>query len=276
MPEGDTIYRIARTLEIALASRVVTRFDSVLSQLLRVDRNAPVAGRSVERVASAGKNLLIHFSGDLVLRTHLRMNGNWHVYRPGERWMRRASDMRIVIETAEWIAVGFSIPVAEFLSGEELRRHREIAALGPDLLDAGFDAAEAMRRLRAAPNAEIADALLDQKVMAGIGNVYKSEVLFLHRVSPFARVGALPDDALAALIDASREQMRANVVEADRARPSMRAAMRRTTRRMDPGAALWVYGRTGRPCRVCGTAIESRAQGRDGRRTYWCPVCQAG
>ncbi|HSN67620.1 MAG TPA: DNA-formamidopyrimidine glycosylase family protein [Thermoanaerobaculia bacterium] len=274
MPEGDTIYRVARTLQIALGNRVVTGFDSVLAQLVRVDRNAPIAGRTVEQVTSAGKNLLIHFSGDLILRTHLRMNGSWHVYRPGERWMRRKSDMRIVIATDAWVAVGFSIPVAELLTADELHRHRELSSLGPDLLDAGFDAEEAIRRLRAAPDVEIADALLDQKVMAGIGNVYKSEILFLHRVSPFVRVDALGDDALAALVESAREQMRANVIEADRTRRSMRPTMRRTTRRMEPGAALWVYGRTGRPCRVCGKPIESRRQGKDGRMTYWCPGCQ--
>ncbi len=274
MPEGDTIYRIAKTLGIALAGRTVTEFDSVFAHLLRVDRNDPIAGRTVERVEPLGKNLLIHFSGDLALRTHLRMNGNWHIYKPGERWKRRGSDMRIVIATDAWVAVGFSIPVAEFLTEAQLRRHPDLARLGPDLLGGGFDAAEALRRLRAQPDAEIADALLDQSVMAGIGNVYKSEILFLHRVNPFRTTGEISEDVLATIIETSRQQLKANVIEADRTRRSMRFSMRGTTRRMEPGAALWVYGRTGRGCRVCAAAIESRRQGKDGRMTYWCPVCQ--
>ncbi|HEY0593933.1 MAG TPA: DNA-formamidopyrimidine glycosylase family protein [Thermoanaerobaculia bacterium] len=274
MPEGDTIYRIAKTLAIALGGRTVTAFDSVFPQLLRVDRNEPIAGRTVERIEPLGKNLLIHFSGDLVLRTHLRMNGSWHIYKPGERWKRRGSDMRIVIATDAWIAVGFSIPVAELLTEEQLRRHPDLARLGPDLLDGGFDAGEALRRLRARPDAEIADALLDQSVMAGIGNVYKSEILFLHRIDPFRRTSAIPEETLATVVETARQQLKANVIEADRTRRSMRFSMRRTTRRMEPGAALWVYGRTGRPCRVCGARIESQRQGRDGRMTYWCPVCQ--
>lgn len=274
MPEGDTIYRIAKTLAIALGGKTVTAFDSVFPQLLRVDRNEPVAGRTVERVEPLGKNLLIHFSGDLVLRTHLRMNGSWHVYRPGERWKRRGSDMRIVIATEAWVAVGFSIPVAEFLTAAQLARHPDLARLGPDLLGGGFDGAEAMRRLRARPDAAIADALLDQSVMAGIGNVYKSEILFIHRLDPFRTIGEIPDDLLAAIVETARQQLEANVVEADRTRRSMRVSMRRTTRRMEPGAALWVYGRRGRPCRACGTPIESERQGRDGRTTYWCPRCQ--
>jgi endonuclease-8 len=274
MPEGDTIYRVAKTLGIALGGRAVTAFDSVYPQLLRVDRNQPLAGRTVERVDSIGKNLLIHFSGDLVLRTHLRMNGSWHVYRPGERWMCRKSDMRIVIETAEWIAVGFSIPVAELMTEEEARRHPALARLGPDPLADGFEPDEVLRRLRERGEMEIADALLDQSIVAGLGNVYKSEILFLHRISPFAKSSAIGDETLRLIIDTSQRQLKENVIEADRTTRTMRMVMRRTTRRMEPGAALWVYGRTGRPCRVCGTPIESTRQGKDGRTTYWCPACQ--
>ena len=111
MPEGDSIFRAARTLHRALAGKVVTRFESVLPALTRIDEDAPLAGRTVEEVSAAGKHLLMRFSGDLVLRTHMRMNGSWHIYRPGERWRARRSDMRVVIETAEWVAVGFSIQI---------------------------------------------------------------------------------------------------------------------------------------------------------------------
>src|SRR5918992_4664013 len=114
MPEGDTIFRAARTLDRALAGRVVTRFESVFPHLARVDGNRPIRGRIIERVTSRGKHLLMWFSGDLVLRTHMRMNGSWHIYRPGERWQRPRHDMRIVVATDSFEAVAFTVPVAEF------------------------------------------------------------------------------------------------------------------------------------------------------------------
>ena len=139
MPEGDTIFRAARTLNLALAGRVVTRFDSVFPALTRVDTDAPLAGRTVDRVWAQGKHLLIGFSGGLTLRTHMRMNGSWHVYRPGERWQRPGADMRIVIETDAFVAVAFQVPVAEFLTETALPRSRTLTTLGPDLLDDAFD-----------------------------------------------------------------------------------------------------------------------------------------
>src|SRR5512134_4052928 len=114
MPEGDTIHRAARTLHMALAGKTVVRFETVLPQLARVDEDAPLAGRMIERVEASGKNLLMHFSGDLHLHTHMRMHGSWHIYRPGERWRMPRRAMRVVIETAEWVAVAFNVPVAEF------------------------------------------------------------------------------------------------------------------------------------------------------------------
>src|SRR5215208_603798 len=174
MPEGDTIFRAARALHRALAGQTVTAFDSQLPALNRIHEDAPVTGRTIERVIAAGKHLLMHFSGDLLLRTHMRMNGSWHIYRPGERWQRPRTAMRIVVATDDFVAVGFDIPVAEMLSGRELLRHRELRRLGPDLLDDNFDAAEAARRIRERGPAEIADVLLNQRVLAGIGNVYKS------------------------------------------------------------------------------------------------------
>ena len=134
MPEGDTIFRAARTLHRALAGSPVTRFESAFPALNRIDDDRPLAGRTIESVAARGKHLLMTFSGDLVLRTHMRMHGSWHIYRSGERWQRPARDMRIVVETARFVAVGFNVPVAEFLSGRELSRHPQLGALGPDLL----------------------------------------------------------------------------------------------------------------------------------------------
>lgn len=181
MPEGDTIYRAARTLHAALAGRVITEFESVFSQLARVDHDTPLAGRTIERVVSEGKHLIMHFSGDLRLRTHMRMHGTWHLYKPGERWQMRHSDMRIVIETDAWVAVAFNVPVAEF---------NDDVAIGPDLLAETFDFDEATKRMRACANEEIADVLLEQRVVAGIGNEYKNEVLFVARRPVRARVRA--------------------------------------------------------------------------------------
>lgn len=273
MPEGDTIFRAAQTLQRALGGGVVTTFETVLPALSRVADDAPLTGRTVERVFSVGKHLLMQFSNDLVLRTHMRMNGSWHIYRPGERWRRARRDMRILVGTAAFEAVGFNIPVAEFLSARELKRHGELRALGPDLLADDFDAAEALRRFHERPALAIADALLDQRILAGAGNVYKSEALFACRVHPFSAVAELSDTRLNCVIQTARKFLRANVGGA-LAPMTTYAGFRRTTGRSDPSQRLWVYGRGGKPCRRCGTAIASRKHGDDARLTYWCPKCQ--
>jgi endonuclease VIII len=276
MPEGDTIHRAARTLHRALAGRTVTRFTSAFPHLTRVDADAPIRGRAVEQVEARGKHLLIWFAGGLVLRTHMRMNGSWHIYRPGERWRRPGHEMRILVETADMIAVAFNVPVAEFATRETLRRTTVIDTLGPDPLSGNFDADEAIRRLRARADLEIADALLDQAAIAGIGNVYKSEVLFAGRVNPFTTVGALDDETLKRLVTTAARLMRANVTDASAPGIVTYAGMRRTTGRADPSARLWAYGRAGQPCRRCGTPIARRKQGPHARSTYWCPRCQGG
>ena len=179
MPEGDTIFRAAAALHRALAGARVVRFQTALAELARVDDNAPITGRLVERCESIGKHLLIWFSGDLALRTHMRMSGAWHLYRPGEAWQRPAREMRVRLDTEQWVAVAFNVPVAEFIKGADLPRSRALASLGPDLLGADFDRAEALRRLARGGTRPIAEMLLDQRVVAGIGNVFKSEVLFV-------------------------------------------------------------------------------------------------
>jgi len=264
MPEGDTIFRAARTLNRVLAGQLVVRFESVLPALMRVDHDRPLAGRTVESVAARGKHLLMAFSGDLILHTHMRMNGSWHIYKPDERWRRPSREMRLVIATAKVVAVGFNIPIAEFLTAREIERHRDLAALGPDVLDESFAAIEAHRRARLHPEGAIGDVLLNQRVVAGIGNVLKSETLFVAAVEPFTPVGVLDDADLDRIIATARELTAM----------SARGAMRKTTRSMDPNAKLWVYGRGGLPCRKCGTPIQSRKTGADARLTYWCPRCQ--
>jgi endonuclease-8 len=273
MPEGDTIFRAARTLQRALAGKTVVRFESVLPALDRVHEDAPVTGRTIDRVHAAGKHLLMHFSGDLVLRTHMRMNGSWHIYRPGERWLRPRRDMRVMIATSDFVAVGFNIPVAEFIAGRDLKRHNELRRLGPDVLSETFAPDEAVRRLRERIDTPVADALLNQRVLAGLGNVYKSEVLFMCRVNPFTPMRALDDARVAAIVETARRVLRANVSDG-LAPMTTYTGFRRTTNRDDPKERLWVYGRARLPCRSCGTPIQVRKQGTDARLTYWCPVCQ--
>jgi endonuclease VIII len=272
MPEGDTIYRAARTLNAALAGQVVTRFETGLAPLAARDRGEPIAGRTVGRVAAAGKHLLMSLSGGLVLRTHMRMNGSWHIYRPGERWQMPPRAMRILIETADWVAVAFNVQAAEFVREDALSRHRPVATLGPDLLG-DFDPAQALKRIRLRSRA-VHDVLLDQRVMAGIGNVYKSEILFLQHLHPDTLASHVSDEQWLALMDTARKLLRANVAESSGPGIETYRGLRRTTGRMKATDRLWVYSRGGKPCRTCGTAIASRKDGDDARVTYWCPVCQ--
>ena len=273
MPEGDTIFKAARTLNRALAGKRVTRFESVFPHLTRVHDDSPITGRTIENVRSSGKHLLMHFSGDLLLRTHMRMNGSWHIYRPGEFWQRPGHAMRVIVGTEDFVAVGFDIPVAEMLTARDLVRHRELRRLGPDLLDDNFDADEAARRIHERRAEQVADVLLNQRVLAGIGNVYKSEVLFACGVSPFAPVSTLTDTEIRILVTTARKFLRANVTGGMAAMTTY-SWFRRTTGRSDPHERLWVYGRAGDPCRRCGSPIQIRAQGRDARLTYWCGTCQ--
>jgi endonuclease-8 len=275
MPEGDTIFRAARALHKALAGHVVTRFDTAYAHLARVDADSPIAGRIVERCEAAGKHLLITFSGGLVLRTHMRMNGSWHLYRPGERWWRGPQAMRVRLDTAHWVAVAFDVPVAEFVTARQLATSGPVAALGPDLLGREFDRAEAVRRLTVVGAVPIAQALLDQRIVAGIGNVYKSEVLFLAQVPPDTPAAAVPAATLERLLDLARSLLRDNVVDGTSGQIQTFRSLRRTTRGLSPDQNLWVYGRAGKPCRKCGTPIKSSKGGLEARTTYWCPACQA-
>lgn len=272
MPEGDTIFRAARTLQKALAGRVVTRFDSALPELQRVDVDTPLKGRSIESVEARGKHLLMTFSGGLVLHTHMRMHGSWHLYRPGEPWRLPAREMRIVIETDGFVAVGFRIPIAELLTAQEVARHDRLRRLGPDLLGDAFDRAEALRRIGLVPDQPIGDVILNQAVVAGIGNVFRSEVLFEAGVNPMTAARDVGAEARNRILDIALRQLRVNVVSQSRSLAP--DASRRTTGSLDPRARLWVYGRAGQPCRRCGAAIRTRKSGPDARSIYWCPRCQ--
>jgi endonuclease VIII len=275
VPEGDTIFRTSATLDRALAGQVVTKFETQLPKLARVDEDRPVAGRTVESVKASGKWLIIRFSDDLALLTHMLMSGSWHIYRPGEAWQKSRYHMRVVIETARILAVAFDVQVAEFHTEASLARRHGFNSLGPDVLAGDFDSAVAIANLEARPDLEVAVALLNQSVLAGLGNVYKSEVCFLAGVNPFKRTGELPRTQIESMVSIARTLMRANVAGVTADRMVMYSGFRRTTGRADPAANLWVYQRAGEPCRRCGTPILSRKQGLDARVTFWCPICQA-
>jgi endonuclease-8 len=275
MPEGDTIFRAARALGRALGGRVITGFRSTYPLLARFNDDTPLAGQTVDRIESRGKWVLMHFSGGATLATHMLMNGSWHIYKPGERWQAPSSAARIVIETSDYVAVGFNVPVAEMHTAETLRRERRIPAAQGDLLSGDFDAETAVARIMAEVDGELGDVLLRQRVMAGVGNVFKSEVCFVTGLNPFRKVGTLTEAQVREVVDVARKQLVANVMEDSGDRiVTWRGVGRRTTRNSDPKESLWVYGRAGEPCRKCGTPIKSRMLGRDARLTYWCPMCQ--
>ena len=209
----------------------------------------------------------------------MRMNGSWHIYRPGERWQRSHRDMRIVIETAAMHAIAFSVPIAEFVTSRDLLHGNIVSELGPDPLTEDFRAEDAIERMQARGDTEIADVLLDQTAIAGIGNVFKSEVLFGARINPFTPVSELTREQIAEIVAVATRFMRANVVSGFSRTEAgggviTYGGMRRTTGRSDPSARLWVYGRAGQPCRRCGTAISRLKQGPFARSTYWCERCQ--
>jgi endonuclease VIII len=274
VPEGDTIYRAARALGHVLEGKVVTRFETALAPLASVDDNTPVAGRTVEKVESRGKWLLIYFSGDLILVTHMLMSGSWHLYRAGERWRRPRREMRAVIATAEFEAVAFNVPVAKFYTASTLARNLTIPKLGSDLLGVQFAADDAKTRLLSHGDEQIANVLLNQRVMAGLGNVYKSEVLFACGIHPFRRVGTLTPADIECLLERARRFLEANVKDGADGGMVTYTGLRRTTRASDPGARLWVYRRQGKECRRCGAKIVMQRQGPGARSTYWCPICQ--
>jgi len=260
MPEGDTIFRAAHTLQRALASKAILSASSTVSA---VDAKSLV-GHSVSRVDAHGKNLRIHFDDGRILLTHMRMEGSWHVYQPGERWRKRASGARVVLANDAYVAVCFYAPVVELLTASSALRHRTLRSLGPDLLAVDFDRDAARARLRRRAELPIGVAVMTQSLVAGIGNVYKSETLFLCGVDPFALVAALDDATLDRILDTAQSLMSANL-----------DGQARVTRHDGSGAPLWVYGRSGELCARCATTVQMRRQGDAARSTYFCPTCQS-
>jgi endonuclease-8 len=265
VPEGDTLFRIAEGLRPYLLDRVVVAATARQPG----PRAGLLVGTTIVSVEARGKNLLVGFDSGLELRTHLGMHGSWHRYRPGEPWRRAPARARIVLEVPGSVAVCFDAPTVELLEVRAEHLHRPLGGLGPDLLGPTFDETDGLGRLRAPERAgrSIAEALLDQRAVAGIGNVYCDETLFLEGVDPFAPVESLADEALVGLVRRARGLLLANRDHADRV--TTPDAVSRTGRR------LWVYGRAGRPCLRCGSRLVARRHGTLPRRRTWCPRCQA-
>ena len=293
MPEGDTLARIAIVLREALVGRRVARFVSPIPAL----RNARLEGRTIASVEARGKNLLVAFDDGRVLHTHLRMSGEWLLHGrradgtptfgarplaagsapPRRRGMRAPSRALVLLETDDRAATLFvrpgagAPPIVRLLSPEALRRDRLLRSLGPDVLAPDFDAPEAARRLRASIHPTIAEALLDQRDVAGIGNEYKSELLFLCGIDPRKPPREVSEAQMLDLLARARELMTKNVARGK----SGRFAIAGRQTRFSPGPAQWVYGRGNRPCLRCGALVRSMRQGLDRRVTYYCPRCQS-
>ena len=261
MPEGDTIYRAARRLRRALLGEPIIDCQA---QVLEASARSMV-GCAIAEVESRGKNLLIYLDPGPVLYTHMKMTGSWHLYRPGERWRKPPGRASVAIYTRPFVAVCFNAPVVELMDRARVDRHPTLSQLGPDLLARAPNYGEMMRRLRQSPARPLGEVLLDQRLVAGIGNVYKSEVCFRMGVDPFAEIGRVADEVLYELLRTARRAMRENL-----------DTFRRQTRHAADGERYWVYGRKGRPCRRpgCHGEIQVRRQGDAGRTTYFCPACQ--
>jgi endonuclease-8 len=275
MPEGDTIYRTARALSRALLSKPITRFESTYAQLAAANDQEPFTGQTVTHIEARGKWLLIHFSRGNILATHMLMSGSWHIYKPGDRWQDSPGNARIVLETADYLAVGFRVPIARIYTEQTLARERKIPRSNQDVLSPSFDAATAARRLMSRPNDELGNALLRQDVLAGVGNVFKSEICFLLGLNPFCKVASISQPQVEEIVATAQRLLAANVLEdSSDLIVTYSGKHRRTTNNADPAESLWVYGRKNEPCRRCGTPIQRALQAPNARSTYWCPTCQ--
>jgi endonuclease VIII len=259
MPEGDTLHRTARTLAPVLVGKVIVRTESPLPGLAR----CALVGRTIASIEAVGKHLVMRFDDGRVLRSHMRMHGSWHLYNPTDRWQRPAHRARIVLEVEGAVAVCFDAPVVELtLAGGAAEA---LAGLGPDLLGVTFDVDEGRRRLRELDDLPIGEAIMMQRAVAGVGNIFKSETLFATKVDPFARVRDLSDDVLDGILAMARRLLKRSVASS-----SGRREFRSPTR----GDGHAVYMRSGQPCFTCGGVIAMRHQGNPPRSTYYCTHCQ--
>jgi endonuclease-8 len=258
VPEGDTVWLAARRMHLALAGQAITTSDFRVPQLATTD----LRGREVLEVVSRGKHMLTRVQGDLTLHTHFRMDGSWRLYSAKQQIPRDDPRIRVLLGNPAWLAAGYQLPVVELLPTD--RENDAVGHLGPDLLGDEWDPERAANNLRAEPTAEIGMALLDQRYLAGLGNMYRCEICFLRGLHPWTPIADIP--ALEPVVALSRRVLMAN-----RNRPEQS-----TTGQLRRDQALYVYGRAGRPCRRCGSTIQQAEQGRApyARVTYWCPRCQ--
>jgi len=262
MPEGDTIFRAAATLDRWLTGREVTAARTTVDRLPA----AKLVGQTVDAVEARAKHLLVRFSGGSVLHTHMKMTGSWHVYSKGERWQKPPSQARFVLEAGERVAVCFNAPVVELLAAKGEQLHPSLVGLGPDVLKRPVDLVEVRRRAaRTPPAMPVGELLLDQRVVSGIGNIWRCESLFVRRLDPWRPRSEVTDDELDAVVSVAADLMMKS------ARPSDVVG-----RDFGGGSDRpWVYGRSRRPCYRCRTPIRVGHMGAQARLVYWCPSCQA-
>ena len=260
MPEGDTIHRTADALRRSLVGRCLTRVE-----LPRIAPPLPGLGTTIERVEARGKHLLLATSDGLTIHTHQKMTGSWHLYRPRERWRKSPRAARVILGVDGVLAVCFASPVVEVLSARDIARHPHLRLLGPDLCDPDADIGAATARMQrfCPPERTIGEVLLDQRVACGVGNVYRSEVAFLHGLDPATALKEVDRATRAGLLTTAARLLQDNLVGGDRTTVSGRG----------PGS-LWVYGRGGEPCRTCATPIARDHLGIEARVVYRCPSCQ--
>ena len=268
MPEGDTIHNAAKRVGAALVGSEIRSIETPHPRHGKDRWPQRLSGRGVRAVDARGKHLFVRFDGGLTLHSHLRMGGAWGVYGRGERWHRAPHRAWLVIRTDDHEVVQFDGPILELMTEGRTRFDQRLAALGPDLLHDRFDEAEYLRRLRADGRRQIGDALLDQRIVAGIGNVWKNEGCFLARIDPWRRVESLGDDEALGIVRGIRPLMKESAERGGRITTFDGPAARNERR-------TWVHDRRGMPCRRCGAKIRSRGQGDDNRTTFWCPGCQA-
>jgi endonuclease VIII len=273
VPEGDTIRRTADVLRCALLG------DEVVAASGRAGgvQLARVVGSRVGAITTHGKHLFIGFEVGLTLHTHLGMKGSWHRYGPHERWRRGPDRAVAVIETERTVVVCFDAPVVELLDSRALESHPALVRLGPDLLAEPPQIREAAARARSPDRLDmaVAEVLLEQGVAAGLGNVYRSEILFIERIDPFTPVGSLDAAIVEGLLRTGARLLRANLGGGGRVTMPDASGVQPGAGIGAPRAGrLWVYRRTARPCRRCGTLIRSTSLGQPPRRLYWCPGCQ--
>ena len=259
MPEGDTLFRVARQVTAQICGK---RIEAVRARQELV-RAQELAGHCLEKAEARGKHLLLDCDNGLSVHSHLGMTGSWHIYPRGERWRKPARRAALALRFDTHDLVCFSPKLIELDGTARIRRNPLLTGLGPDLLAESFDEEEALRRLRRHDRLPIGEALMAQQLVAGIGNVYKSEILYMNRIDPFSPVAQLDDQALRDCLRNARRYLRRNL-------EGLRRKFRGSTR----GDRLWVYRRRGMPCLECGTPIGMRRQGETARSTYYCPSCQ--